>query len=157
MANPQDRFQPDPNAPVIPPIGANVPGVLQAGTALDPVSALNDPNSEKFMVEFWVGPNSKRLLMGAPTTESAILTAYFVAVQHFPKIHTFGIWRKTGPKAEDIGDCVCFIPLVNVLKACSKELAELTSGLSGASVPLEKPPNASFEEIQKKLRTQPRR
>jgi hypothetical protein len=156
MASPQDRFQPDKNAPVIPPIGANVQGVQQAGSALDPVSALNDPNSEKFMVEFWVGPNSKRLLMGAPTTESAILTAYFVAVQNFPKVHTFGIWRKTGPNAEDIGDCVCFVPLANVLKSCAKELAELTSPLSGPSVPI-KPPEASFEEIQKKIRAQPRR
>lgn len=151
MADPADKFKPAPES-AIPPQGAGLPGVQQAGTSRDPKDAFQDPNAEKFMVEFFSGLGSKKLIMAAPNAESANLASFFVAIKHFPEIHTFGVWRKTGPGAEDIGECTCFVAMANILPFCSQELAELTGKkVITPAVPIVTA-QAGFEELGKQLR-----
>ncbi len=158
MTAPENRFQPDPSSIVKPPPSLvspeslqEAPAVQQAGTSKEPKDAFQDPAAEKFMVEFWSGIGSKKLVMAAPNKESAILAAYFVATQHFPDIHTFGVWKKDG---EEIRECVCFVALANILPFCSKELAELTGKkILTPAVPVVTA-EAGFEELKKQLKTQ---
>lgn len=156
--DPAARFQPTPESAVKAPISHNpvdpakVPVVEQAGTSREPKDAFEDPAAQKFMVEFFSGIGSKRLVMAAPNAESANIAAFFIAFKHFPEIHTFGVWRKTGPGPEDIGDCTCFVAMANILPFCSQELSELTGKkISTPAVPVITA-GAGFEELGKQLR-----
>jgi hypothetical protein len=159
MANtPAERFQPTPESEVKAPMSqaqpdlTQAPGVQQAGTSREPKNAFEDPNAQKFMVEFFSGLGSKRLVMAAPNAESANIAAFFIAFKHFPEIHTFGVWRKTGPGAEDLGDCTCFVAMANILPFCSQELSELTGKkISTPAVPVVTA-MAGFEELGKQLK-----
>jgi hypothetical protein len=160
MANPtpEDRFQPTPESAVKPPLGqappdlSKVPAIQQAGTSHEPKDAFEDPNAQKFMVEFFSGIGSKRLIMAAPNAESANIAAFFVAFKHFPEVHTFGVWRKTGPGPEDIGDCTCYVAMANILPFCSQELSELTGKkVASTAVPIITA-QAGFQELGKQLK-----
>lgn len=158
--DPAARFQPTPEsavkAPVslTPPDSSKAPAVEQAGTSREPKNAFEDPNAQKFMVEFFSGIGSKRLVMAAPNAESANMAAFFIALKHFPEIHTFGVWRKTGEGPEDIGDCTCFVAMANILPFCSQELAEITGKrVSTPAVPV-LTTTQGFEELGKQLKAQ---
>jgi len=159
--DPAARFQPAPESAVKPPVShvppdpAKGPAVEQAGgTSREPKNAFEDPSAQKFMVEFFSGIGSKRLLMAAPNAESANIAAFFIAFKHFPEIHTFGVWRKTGEGPEDIGDCTCYVAMANILAFCTQELAELTGKkVATPAVPVVTA-NAGFEELGKQLKAQ---
>lgn len=158
--DPAARFQPTPESAVKPPVSltppdaSKAPAVEQAGTSREPKNAFEDPNAQKFMVEFFSGIGSKRLVMAAPNAESANIAAFFIAFKHFPEIHTFGVWRKTGPGPEDIGDCTCFVAMANILPFCSQELSEITGKkISTPAVPIVTAA-AGFEELGKQLKAQ---
>jgi len=146
-----DRFQPAPESLVKPPasIPQNPgPSVPQAGT--ETKDAFQDPNAQKFMAEFWSGIGSKRLVLAAPNDQSANFAAFFVALQHFPAIHTFGVWRLL-PDGK-VGECACFVAMANILPFCSQELAELTGKkIATPAVPIITA-EAGFEELGKKLK-----
>jgi hypothetical protein len=155
---PDQRFQPTPESAVKPPMShaqpdpARGPAVQQAGTSRDPKDAFEDPNAQKFMVEFFSGIGSKRLVMAAPNAESANIAAFFIAFKHFPEIHTFGVWRKTGPGPEELGDCTCFVAMANILPFCSQELSEITGKkIATPAVPIVTA-GAGFEELGKQLK-----
>lgn len=157
MAGPEDRFKPDASAAALPQTGQpGVPAVQQAGAAAGPKNALEDPNSEKFIVEFWVGAASRQLIMAAPNKESAMLGAFCVALR-VPEIHTFGVWRKTGAEVEDVGECVCYVPISNMVGACAKVL-ETMSGKKTIvpAVPIITA-EAGFDQIAKQLKEDQRR
>jgi hypothetical protein len=156
---PDKRFQPTPEsavkAPVMPqqqPDPSQAPAVQQAGTSREPKNAFEDPSALKFMVEFFSGAGSKRLVMAAPNAMSASIAAFFIAFKHFPEIHTFGVWQKTGPGPEDIGECTCYVAMANILPFCSQELAELTGKkVATPAVPIITA-QAGFEELGKQLK-----
>lgn len=151
MAEQSERFQPTPES-ALKSTQPGTPAVQQAGTSREPKNAFEDPQAEKFMVEFFSGIGSKKLIMAAPNAESANLAAFFVALKHFPEIHTFGVWRKTGPNPEDIGDNTCFVAMANILPFCSQELAELTGKkVITPAVPIVTA-QAGFEELGKQLK-----
>lgn len=157
---PGERFQPTPEsavkAPAMPPQPqdpSQAPAVQQAGNGKEqPKSAFEDPAAMKFMVEFFSGAGSKRLVMAAPNAISASIAAFFIAFKHFPEIHTFGVWQKTGPGPEDIGECTCFVAMANILPFCTQELSEIT----GKKVAVPAVPvitaQAGFEELGKQLK-----
>jgi|SRR6185369_725752 hypothetical protein len=157
--DPSARFQPTPEsavkAPVMPPQPTEpgqAPAVQQAGTSREPKNAFEDPSAQKFMVEFFSGAGSKRLVMAAPNEISASIAAFFIAFKHFPEIHTFGVWHKTGPGPEDIGECTCFVAMANILPFCSQELSEITGKkVITPAVPVVTA-QAGFEELGKQLK-----
>lgn len=158
---PGERFQPTPEsavkappAPPQPQDPAKGPQVQQAGggTSREPKNAFEDPAAQKFMVEFFSGAGSKRLVMAAPNDISASIAAFFIAFKHFPEIHTFGVWQKTGPGPEDIGECTCFVAMANILPFCSQELSEITGKkVATPAVPVVTAA-AGFEELGKQLK-----
>jgi hypothetical protein len=157
--DPAARFQPTPEsavkAPAMPPTTVDpskAPAVQQAGTSREPKNAFEDPAAQKFMVEFFSGAGSKRLVMAAPNDISASIAAFFIAFKHFPEIHTFGVWQKTGPGPEDIGECTCFVAMANILPFCSQELSEITGKkVVTPAVPVVTAA-AGFEELGKQLK-----
>lgn len=160
--DPTARFQPTPESAVKAPMSqaqpdpTKSPAVEQAGTGTsrEPKNAFEDPKAQKFMVEFFSGIGSKRLLMAAPNAESANIAAFFIAFKHSPEIHTFGVWRKTGEGPEDIGECTCYVAMANILSFCTQELAELTGKkVATPAVPVITA-NAGFEELGKQLKAQ---
>lgn len=160
--DPAARFQPTPEsavkAPVsqVPPDPTKSPAVEQAGsgTSREPKDAFEDPKALKFMVEFFSGAGSKRMVMAAPNAMSASIAAFFIAFKHFPEIHTFGAWLKTGDGPEDIGECVCFVAMANILPFCTQELSELTGKkVATPAVPIITA-QAGFEELGKQLKAQ---
>lgn len=158
--DPAARFQPSPESAVKPPVSqtppdpAMSPAVQQAGTSREPKNAFEDPNAQKFMVEFFSGIGSKKLVMAAPNAESANIAAFFIAFKHFPEIHTFGVWRKSGPGPEEIGECTCFVAMANILPFCSQELSEITGKkVASPAVPVITT-QAGFEELGKQLKAQ---
>lgn len=158
--DPTARFQPIPEsavkAPVsqVPPDPTKSPAVEQAGTSREPKNAFEDPQALKFMVEFFSGAGSKRMVMAAPNEMSASIAAFFIALKHFPEIHTFGVWHKTGDGPEDIGQCACFVAMANILPFCTQELSELTGKkVATPAVPIITA-QAGFEELGKQLKAQ---
>src|SRR5262245_9324039 len=117
--DPAARFQPAPESAVKPPVShvpsdpAKGPAVEQHGTSREPKNAFEDPKALKYMVEFFSGAGSKRLVMAAPNSMSASIAAYFIAFKHFPEVHTFGVWEKTGEGPEDLGECICYVAMAN--------------------------------------------
>jgi len=161
-ADPTARFQPTPESAVKPPVShlpadpSKGPAVEQAGsgTSREPKNAFEDPKALKFMVEFFSGAGSKRLVMAAPNALSAGIAAFFIAFKHFPEIHTFGVWEKTGDGPEDLGECTCFVAMANILPFCTQELAELTGKkVATPAVPVITA-QAGFEELGKQLKAQ---
>lgn len=158
MAAPEDRFKPDQSASLLPSTSPppNTLQVQQAGTSREPKNAFEDPNSEKFIIEFWSGAGSRQLIMAAPNKESAMLGAYCVATR-ITEIHTFGVWRKTGPELTDIGECVCYVPIANMVASCAKALEPLTGKrILSPAVPLQTI-EAGFDELARQVKEQRRR
>lgn len=161
-ADPAARFQPTPESAVKAPVShapadpMKSPAVEQigSGTSREPKNAFDDPNAKKYMVEFFSGAGSKRMVMAAPNAMSASIAAFFVAFKHFPEIHTFGAWLKTGDGPEDIGECVCFVAMAGILPFCTQELSELTGKkVATPAVPIITA-QAGFEELGKQLKAQ---
>lgn len=161
-ADPTARFQPTPESAVKPPVShvppdpMKSPAVEQAGTGTsrEPKNAFEDPKALKFMVEFFSGAGSKKMVMAAPNEMSASIAAFFIAFKHFPEIHTFGVWPKTGEGPEDLGECTCFVAMANILPFCTQELSELTGKkVATPAVPVITA-NAGFEELGKQLKAQ---
>lgn len=156
MPDPKDRFQPDPSAAALPQTGQGLPGVQQASVGQGPKNAFDDPNAEKFVVEFWIGAASRQLIMAAPNKESAMLGAYCVAAR-MPEVHTFGVWRKTGPEVDDVGECVCYVPISNMVASCAKVLEAMTGKKTIVpAVPIITA-EAGFDTMAKQLKEDQRR
>lgn len=123
-----------------------------------PKDPFADPDAKHYFVELWAGTGSSRFNFACKTDISAAMGAFVLAMKHQPDIHTFGVWRKSGPANDAaIEETVCFVAIHQMLRACSPSLATLTGKqIEVPAVPVVTP-EAGFDELGKQLKDQKRR
>lgn len=179
---PQQPGTPPPGAPLIGTPPASMPQVPQltpgqhgGGTGRDPKDAFQDPNAKHYRVELLIGAGVQPFNFACPSDISAALGAFFLALQHQPHVHTFGVWRKKGPEVDaQLEETVCFVTLAQMMASCAPTIQNMTGSQQTtpqASIPPAAPgvqsyrspavpvvtPEAGLDELNKQLKDQRRR
>lgn len=96
-------------------------------------SKKKDP-ANHYAVFLRCGAGQQLCILSMDTDLSACTAALFLALQYFPKIHQFEVYRKASKdpaKLDDIGEGICVVPMSNMLSFYAKSMEQLT----GISVP----------------------
>lgn len=132
-----DKFKPDEAALIKEKPQAGIP---QIGTVGDPSKVEGIP----YEVVFHIGMVAKGFEFKVSTDMSAVMAALFLAIRHYPRVHTVTITDKTD------GRLVCYAPLMGIEKTISPDLMVVNEGAAIASSAL--PAGKNFADLQKEIK-----
>ncbi len=111
---------------------SNVPQIPIVGsTPKGPKDASKDPNAQHYAVVLRSGAGHKVLTFSVDNDTSACVSAMFLAMQYFPKVHTFEVYRKKSGDPNvtsdiDVGEGICMVPMSQLLKFAAPQMEPLT-------------------------------
>lgn len=114
--------------------------------------------SKHYAVFLRAGVGQQLCILSMDSDLSACTAALFLALQYFPKVHQFEVFRKATKnpdKLDDIGEGICVVPMVNMLKFYSKPMEQLT-GIAAPvlAIPVEGK-EMGQEDLSGRVREQP--
>lgn len=162
-------------APGTPAVTPQMPGVpmIKSGEK----SESGEQPFKPYLAVLWSGVGQVMFELDVSSDISAAFAGYFLAMRHYPSIHTVAVWKKKGPTPEEIIDPpVLYLVLVGLDTECSPTISQLTGQAASAppssappstaspvdgtgtkkstpgAIPL-KTPEQGFEEMKKQLKT----
>ncbi len=114
------------------PKSEDLPQIPLIGSKLKaPKDASKDPNAKHYAVVLRSGAGHKVLTFSVDNDTSACVSAMFLAMQYFPKVHTFEVYRKKSGDPNvtsdiDVGEGICMVPMSQLLKFAAPQLEPLT-------------------------------
>lgn len=108
------------NLPQIPIVGSKPKG---------PKDASKDPNAKHYAIVLRAGAGHQAFTFSMDNDTSACVAALFLAMQYFPKVHVFEVYRKKGGDpnvTDDVGEGICMVPMSQLLKVTSPQMEQLT-------------------------------
>ena len=111
---------------------ANLPQIPLVGSkSKGPKDASKDPNAKHYAVVLRAGAGHKVLTFSVDNDTSACVSAMFLAMQYFPKVHTFEVYRKKSGDPNvtsdiDVGEGICMVPMSQLLKFAAPQMEPLT-------------------------------
>ncbi len=158
---------PAPGAPAVTPQMPSVP-MIKSGEK----SESGEQPYKPYLAVLWSGVGQVMFELDVSSDVSAAFAGYFLAMRHYPSIHTVAVWKKKGPTPEEVIDPpVLYLVLVGLDTECSPTISQLTGQAASAPPPTATPvdgtatkksapgaiplktPEQGFEEMAKQLKT----